>query len=210
MRIRILLVLAALAGLSVAPAAGAAGLTGNGGPSGKHYQLNIIGVKEKAQAAEITRQKSRYDDGRRLFVRLYGKTTISLKAGAFGVIDYNGTDGSASFSLPRPDADADGTRDYEVYARALGKPGGSSSATTCFTDTALNETYCSLRSAVSTRWTGRSKFTNVSAELLYVDVDVDGDGTIEHFAIFDNDYEYFWSYDSNGMKLLQLRFYANG
>jgi hypothetical protein len=169
--------------------------------SGAHYNLNIIGVP-KSKSADMTN-----NDGRRIFVALNGKTTINLAEGPFQVLDANGTDGVAQFQLPNPDADGDGTTSYSVYARALGKPGGKSTTTTCFTD-ATGETYCSVYSMVLVREKGRTSFTNVSQELLYVYVDTDGDGKLERYSLFsDSLADYFWSYDNQGLRLAQLRFY---
>jgi hypothetical protein len=48
----------------------------------------------------------------------------------------------------------------------------------------------------------------VSRELLYIYVDLDGDGNVERYNLFNDALEnYLWSYDNNGLKLLQLRFY---
>ncbi|MEK9177084.1 MAG: hypothetical protein AAB923_02190, partial [Patescibacteria group bacterium] len=110
---------------------------GNGAPSGAHYNLNIIGVP-KDKTADMTS-----GSGHRIFVPLVGKVNIWLcesgvdvacaDVDGFQVMDGNGTDGSASFALPNPDPDGDGTTVYSVFARALGKPGGSSTTTTCAT-----------------------------------------------------------------------------
>ena len=44
--------------------------------------------------------------------------------------------------------------------------------------------------------------------LLYVYADVDGDGVIDRMPLFDSRLEdYFWQYDNQGLKLVQLRFY---
>ena len=105
---------------------------GNGAPSGTHYNLNIIGVSHNKspnmnQAA-----------GNVIFVYLGSSKTgatavttkILLEDGPFQVLDKNGTDdGVASFQLPGPNTD--GTYSYEIYARALAKPGGSSTMKTC-------------------------------------------------------------------------------
>jgi hypothetical protein len=124
------------------------------------------------------------------------------------VLDANGTDGSAAFQLPNPDPDNDGTTTYSVFARALGKPGGSSKTTTCATD-ATGETWCSVYSAVSVRDSGKSRFQNVSRELLYLYADLNGDGTLERYNLFNSALQdYYWQYDNAGLKLLQLRFYA--
>ena len=92
----------------------------NGAPSGAHYNLNIIGVP-KEKTADMTNGK-----GHRIFVPLTGHTKIWLSEGPYEVLDANGTDGSASFQLPNPDPDNLGITEYSVYARALGKPGGTS------------------------------------------------------------------------------------
>ena len=176
-------------------------LTGNGGPSGAHFTLNIIGVP-KGKTASMT-------SGGRIFVPLGGKCRINLTEGDFAVLDANGTDGVAAFQLPNPDPTNSGTTQYSVYARALGKPGGKATLTVAATDPLTGELVYSLESAVFVRSTGGSKFTNVSQELLYVYADLDGDGVVERYPLFDDRLQdYFWSYDNNGLKLLQLRFYT--
>lgn len=178
----------------------AQGLAGNGAPSGPHFNLNIIGVP-KGKSADIT-------SGGRIFVPLTGKSRILLSEGDFAVIDANGTDGSAAFQLPAPDADGDGTTSYSVFARALGKPGGSSTITTCASDPVSGEEICSADSLVAVRTSGRQKFENVSRELLFIEADLDGDGTTELVSLFDDALEGFlWDVDNQGLRLLQLRFY---
>jgi hypothetical protein len=176
-------------------------LSGNGAPSGSHFTLNIIGVP-KGKSASMT-------SGSRIFVPLAGKTKINLSEGAsFAVLDANGTDGSAAFQLPNPDPENDGITSYSVFARALGKPGGSSTTTTCATDKVSGEVYCSTESMVMVRDGGKSTFSNVSNELLYVYADLDGDGTVERYNLFNDALEdYYWDYDNNGLKLVQMRFY---
>jgi len=175
---------------------------GNGAPSGPHYNLNIIGVpKEKSASMDG-------NSGHRIFVPLEGKANIYLQEGdTFAVLDGNGTDGKGSFQLPNPDPENDGLTVYSVWARALGKPGGSSTTTTCAYDLA-GELWCSVESMVMVRETGGSKFENVTKQLLYVYVDLDGDGTAERYPLFSDELmDYFWAYDNNGLKLVQLRFY---
>ena len=59
-----------------------------------------------------------------------------------------------------------------------------------------------------TRTKGKSKFENVSKELLYIYVDLDDDGNLERYPLFDEALQdYFWDYDNSGLKLVQLRFY---
>ena len=180
--------------------------TGNGAPSGAHYNLNLIGVP-KGKSADMTGNQ-----GHRIFVNLISsetsKTKILLAEGDFAVLDANGTDGSASFRLPSPDPDNDGVTSYSVFARALGKPGGSGEIRTCATDPVTLEEFCSIYSTVLVRNRGKQTFENVSRELLYVFVDLDADGTLDRIPLFDAGLQgYLWDYDNNGLKLVQLRFY---
>ena len=149
-------------------------------------------------------------NGHRIFVPLWGKANIWLNEGAdFQVLDANGTNADgASFLLPNPDPNGDGTTVYSVFARALGKPGGSSKTTTCATDPVDGFLVCSVISMELTRDKGKSTFDNVSKYLLYIYADVDGDGDLERVPLFGSALEdYFWEYDNNGLKLAQLRFY---
>jgi hypothetical protein len=176
--------------------------TGSAVPNGAHYNLNIIGVP-KGKTSAMTG-----NNGGRIFVPLEGSCQIKLTMGSFNVLDGNCTDGTGIFQLPNPDANNDGITTYSVWARALGKPGGSSKTTTCATDPVDGQLYCSMYSTVSVRNTGKSSFTNVSKQLLYVYADIDGDGTVDRMPLFDSRLEnYYWQYDNSGLKLLQLRFY---
>jgi hypothetical protein len=199
---KILTIVLALA--MVASIAGAAmaqqDVTGNGAPSGAHYNLNLIGVSNP-KTTDMTGS-----NGHVIFVNLKGNTKILLQEGPadvfdFQVLDANGTDGTASFQLPDPDPDNTGTTWYSVYARVLGKPDGSGNITSGFVDTDGN-VWMSTYSYLPVRNTGKSTFDNVSKELLYVYVD----GV--RYNLFSNKlYQYFWNYDNNGCKVVQLRFY---
>lgn len=176
---------------------------GNGAPNGAHYNLNIIGVP-KDKSADMTG-----NNGHRIFVKLEGKSKVWLAEGPdFQVLDANGTDGNgARFQLPNPDPDNDGITEYSVYARALGAPGGISTTTTCAYDD-VGEEYCSTGPLVMVREKGKTSFSNVSRELLYIYVDMDGDGVVERYPLFsDALQDYYWSYDNQGLKVVQLRFY---
>jgi hypothetical protein len=190
--------------------------TGNGALSGPHYNLNIIGVA-KDKTADMTG-----DNGHRIFVPLDGKAKINLIEGEdFAVLDANATKGSASFQLPNPDPDGDGTTVYSVWARPVGKPGGDAVVTTCAeqwvdagadgivgTGDDVYEEVCSLVTLEVGREKGKPRFENVSKELLYIYADIDEDGVVELIPLFDESLQdYFWSYDNNGLKVLQLRFY---
>jgi hypothetical protein len=197
--------------------------TGNGAPSGAHYNLNIIGVP-KNKTADMTG-----NNGHRIFVPESGSTKIYLSQGDFAVLDANGTDGQAAFQLPLPAecyatevvdpitgeidvvTPASCTVRYTVWIRALGKPGGRADMYTCAEDPDLANGYICSDPAwwvEITRTKGKSTFTNVSRELLFLSADVDADGQLEHVQIFDPLLDtYYWQYDNYGLKLAQLRFY---
>lgn len=176
--------------------------TGNGAPSGQHYNLNIIGVP-RGKTADMTG-----NSGHRIFVPLYGKAKILLFKGDFQVLDANGTDGTASFQLPEPDATDDGQTDYSVYIRGLGKPGGSAQMYSCFYDQQTATEYCSSGGYIVNVTAHGGKFTNVTNQLLYVWADVDGDGDLDRIELFSDPLDtYYWYYDNDGLKIAQLRFY---
>lgn len=169
------------------------------GTGGGCYNLEIIALKSKS--ADMTGS-----NGHSMFVALNGKTRILLQEGPFNVLDRNGTDGTASFSLPNPDPTNSGTSAYSVYARLVGKPGSSMDLNTCAYD-ATGALFCSQETLSMSRIAGTSKFQNVSQELLYLYADIDSDGVIDRLPLFDSRLaEYFWSLDANGRLHAQLRF----
>jgi hypothetical protein len=177
----------------------AAGL-GNGAPSGAHFNLNLIGVTNPKDGSGSS--------GGVIFVPLQGSCQIGLAEGDFSVLDGNCTDGSAQFQLPNPDPTNTGTTTYSVFVRALGKPGGSSTQTTCATDVATGELLCSIESSVQTRTKGKQTFTNVSKELLFVSTIDPTTGKVVRTPLFDDSLQnFFWQYDNRGLKNLAMRFY---
>jgi len=202
-------------------------------PKGPDFTLNIIGV-ENPKKADM-RDSSR----RTIFVDLNGETRIYLVPGPdFAVCDGNGfddavdcsgdskpTDG-AVFQLPcntnLPD-DQDlliacdepvaNTAAYEIWARALGNPHGTSATvTTCAYDPDIQDEVCSSESVVIVRPTSlkghKPAWQNVTKELTSMVVDIDGDGDADRVALFaDNLEDWFWRYANNGLRLAQLRFF---
>jgi hypothetical protein len=171
----------------------------NGAPSGPHYNLNIIGGPGNGSGGA---------SGNVIHVPLQGNCKIDLAQGRFQVLDNSCNDGdSAQFQLPDPDPENDGVTAYSVYARALGKPGGNARMTSCLEDDGT--TYCSTESVFLVRSKGKSTFDNVSKELLTICVDTTGDGVCDQrVGLFDDDGDdYWWSYDNDGLRLAQLRFY---
>lgn len=212
--------------------AGSAFAQGNGALSGPHYNLNIIGHNNcpgddlVGSKRHVIAVKLNFNDGSQ-----HGSNPANLdktnkiflqEADDFEVYDGNACDGDgATFRLPAnpfscpaddPDClDTDPTfQEYTVWARALGSPKNSPSATitTCATDPDTNLIVCSTENVVLVRNKGKSSFSNVTKELTTIVGDVDGDGDLERVGLFEDDLEdYFWDYDNNGLRLAQLRFY---
>jgi hypothetical protein len=109
------------------------------------FMAGLLGPAGPARAAEVDS------------FRLSQVCAIHPAFNAFvEVLDANGTDANgASFQLPNPDPDNDGITEYSVWARALGKPGGSSTTTTCAYDLA-GELWCSVYTMVLVRDKGRA------------------------------------------------------
>ena len=207
--------LAAVLAASTCATAVAAAQNGNGAPSGSHYSLNIIGVPRTKNA------NPDWASGHVIFVNLGTKNVTvttkillnqSAEAGVFEVLDKNGTDGEASFSLPAPGS-------YTIWARALGTPGGQAKITTCATDIVLSDAgvICSTLNEVFVRGTGKSTFRNVTDALTTIILDPTANAAAvtacggTTVSLFDPCLQgYFWQYDNNGLKLLQVRFYLNG
>lgn len=212
--------------------------------SGPHYNLNIIGM-ENAKKAPM-----QSTDRHTIFVALGKtgavSTPIYLVPGSdFSVCDGNGFDAAvdcsgaskstdgAVFQLPcntnipndqdvlvpcdTPEAQ---TASYSVYARALGKPGGQATMTTCARDLDTSEVVCSTENALLVRASGKGNkpsWQNVTKELtsLVTTCLVDGaygfpcaEGDTVRAALFTGDFEeWFWNYQNQGLRLAQLRFY---
>jgi len=99
---------------------------------------------------------------------------------------------------------------YQVWGRALGKPGGSAIVTTCATDPTYLDVVCSTENTLDsfTRKSGKQTFTNVTNELTSIVVSFDGGLTYQRVALFSSVLQdYFWQYANSGLRLLQLRFY---
>jgi hypothetical protein len=177
---------------------------------GAHYNLNIIGVDNPDHIVGDS-------DGHTMFVKLSGKTKILMTqdvGGDFQVVDRNGLDGQTKFNI------APGY--YNIYAIPHGKPGNhvDINAWGNFTDAETGYQLINLGYVNIARTSGKPQVVNIN-ELFYVDVtlcvayDDDLDVCtqwVEYrdywvFAI-DELIEYWWDYDNDGLKQLQVRFYA--
>src|SRR5262245_45790080 len=143
---------------------------GNGALSGAHYNLNILG-KENCAGDDLTGSQRHtiqvllhFQDNPNgtLATQLDKRNNILLVADIdFHVMDGNACAGDgASFAMPTNTATA-----YTVWARALGKPGGGATMTTCATGsgedlvlgTADDEIVCSTENVVLLRTKGQQK-----------------------------------------------------
>ena len=219
--------LSVLTAVLVATGLAAPALAGGINLSGPHYNLNIIGV-ENPKTAPMT-DSERHT----IFVGLGKKSSVTshiyLVPGPFDVCDGNAFDTAHSctgdvianqgavFQLPCDSAVPTAlgcpggtfSADYQIWGRALGKPGGNVTLKTCGTDD-TDTLVCSTGFALFTRGKGKSGFYDVTTSLTTVNAcfDVAGVVTCETVSLFDPVLQdYFWQYSNNGLRLLQLRFY---
>lgn len=145
-----------------------------------------------------------------------GKIESDGQDAAVQLINCNQTvDTTTGAIVPVAETDIVPVASYQVWARALGKPGGSATVTTCAT--VQGEIECSLENTVQTSTKGPSSFTDVTNELTSLLVnycwEYGADGaciteTLTRVALFAGDTEdWFWNYDNSGLRLAQLRFY---
>lgn len=172
------------------------------GLNGPHYNLNIIGVKREKDIGN--------SNGHTLFVLLGDEnnpklTKIVMEQGDdFVVLDRDGTDGDALFQL--------GPGEYDVYAVALGKPGGKvdiEAIAEILDDSGTQ--MISLGTAKLERKKGRPAREDISRLFrLTITVMIDGvEYKYKNEWIFNilGLIEYYWNYNNKGCKLLQVRFY---
>ena len=195
-------------------------------PGGKNNQLAKGGGDDQNHIylCNSTNGENDVDDAR-------CDTWRATNVNQFGVIDANATDGDgAILGIPDPCADADPltpcTPSYSVWARTHG-PSGSATITTCADETGsgfdgVDDVWCGSNGI--TLYAKSKKAVDISGSLLHMTVTIDGvtnpqlaaclgtsttgSTTLDVF-LFDNCFEnYFWNYDNNGLKLLELRFYS--
>ncbi len=147
-----------------------------------------------------------------------GEAKFMLPVADTGLI--SATPGSECTLYPDPDGAGPltayyvcgtGTTVYSVFARALGKRGTLGPDATvmlCGVDEYGNEICSTGNQLILDSHARPGKFTNVTANLLYLyNVTIDGI-LYKRIPLFsDALQDYFWEYDNNGLKLLQLRFY---
>jgi hypothetical protein len=176
-----------------------------GFPSGTTlYKFNLLGVP-KGKTASMTG-----DQGKRMFIPLWGNAKIYLQQGPFDIIDANGTDANgATFQLPDPQLDDTEYTWYGVYIRPKGKPNGKATLTSC--KIVDGEELCSTESYVLVRGKGKPTVENVSKELLTVCLDLDhieeaNPCDLREFLFDDELAQYLWNVDNEGLRNAEVRF----
>ena len=175
--------------------------------NGPHYNLNVIGVqKDKVKDVSAWYNGDRHT----MFVPLQRKVNIymtqSTVAGDdFAVLDANGCDNNgASFQL------APGY--YEVYARAVGIPGGDVTITpnaSFDADASTSDFYLGSITVGHTKKPSWERVTGLFIADVYLFNDGVLTGSYSNAWIFDIPelLSYWWEYDNHGCKVLQVRFY---
>src|SRR5262245_25741228 len=209
--------------------------TGNGAPSGPHYNLNIIGVTH-GKKAPLTGSDRRTifvplvsDQNGDPDTLASDAAPILLTPGPFMVCDGNAFDPAvdckgntvnkkgAVFQLPCNNLDSLGLlvdctdngpgsiASYQVWARVVGTPGGNGTITLCATVDATTGTICNTDEVLMRN--KPNKFTDITKTLTTL-VNVLGPVGIGNYPLFADGFSgFFWDYDNNGNKVLQLRFY---
>ena len=205
------------------------------GLSGAHWNLNIIGVPKNKSAPMnnsgrhtiFVPLQSGEDVSRK--VKIYYVRNLANPE-KFEVLDGNATDDNeATIAVPFEFCDDLGAGctellSFDVYAVGLGKPNGSAiiTAECTFSEDVVGKEGCTdtllLGSFEVTRTKGKPKRENITNVFRATgcldlageeDVCDDGDLAFRNLWIFNiaELIEYFWDYDNNGLKLMQVRFY---
>ena len=186
---------------------------------GQHYNLNIIGVPhgKKADMTDSNRHTIFVPLGKNGDVKSCKICVVRNVANPdqFQVLDGNATDGEAVIAVPFEDY---GTLSYNVYATALGKPGGQADvgATVTFEEGTYGDLL--MGSFALKRGRGKPKPVDISDIFRadgWIDVDASGDFDSTIDISFNNVWvfnvptllDYFWDYGNQGLKLMQVRFY---
>ena len=214
--------------------------------NGSHYTLNIIGMqKDKTATMDTSNGHVIFVplDGSTKINLQEGDDFAVLDANATdkdGALLQLPNPGLDPYIIGGDMSGVDTISDYSVFVRPLGKPVGFATITTCadlnasaledFLSAKLQKTVLvnasnpdavvsieQVGQDITMRTTGKTSFTNVTAQLLtivfQVEITVDGETMIETVRvpifndILENEY---WQYDNNGLKPPQVRFYSFG
>lgn len=211
--------------------------TGNGAPNGPHYNLNIIGVTNGKNPPLTGSDRHTIfvplvsDQSGDPDTLASDTAPILLTQGPFTVCDGNALDPAfncagvqiakqgAVFQLPCNNLTSLGLivpctssgpgsiASYDVWARVVGTPGGNGNITTCALDATTNTTVCNTDQLLMRN--KPNKFIDVTKTLTSL-VNVSGPSGTGNYPLFASGFSgFFWDYDNNGNKVLQLRFYLS-
>jgi len=211
--------------------------TGNLAPSGAHYNLNIIGVTNGKNPPLTGSDRHTIfvplvsDQSGDPDTLASDTAPILLTQGPFTVCDGNAFDPAvdckgnvlnspnfgAVFQLPCNNLNSLGLivpctssgpgsiASYEVWARVVGTPGGNGTITTCAFDTTTSTEVCNTDQLLMRN--KPNKFIDVTKTLTSL-IGVSGPSGSGNYPLFATGFSgFFWDYDNNGNKVLQLRFY---
>ena len=209
--------------------------TGNGAPPGPHYNLNVIGVTAGKKPPLTGSDRHTIfvplvsDQNGDPDTLATDTAPILLTPGPFTVCDGNAFDPAfncagqqinqlgAVFQLPCNNLTSLGLivpctdngpgsiASYEVWARVVGTPGGNGTITTCAFDATTLTEVCNTDQVLMRN--KPNKFTDVTKVLTSLK-GVTGPSGTGNYPLFAAGFSgFFWDYDNNGNKVLQLRFY---
>ena len=205
------------------------------GLSGPHYNLNIIGVTQGKNPPMTGSDRHTIfvplvsDQNGTPDTLASDSAPILLTPGPFTVCDGNAFDPAvdcngnvvnktgAVFQLPCNNLTSLGLvvpctsngpgsiASYQVWARVVGTPGGNGTITLCaFDKTTLTEV-CNTDEVLMRN--KPNKFTDLTKTLTSL-MNVSGPAGVGNYPLFATGFSgFFWDYDNNGNKVLQLRFY---
>ena len=209
--------------------------TGNGAPPGPHYNLNVIGVTAGKKPPLTGSDRHTIfvplvsDQNGDPDTLATDTAPILLTPGPFTVCDGNAFDPAfncagqqinqlgAVFQLPCNNLTSLGLivpctdngpgsiASYEVWARVVGTPGGNGTITTCAFDATTLTEVCNTDQVLMRN--KPNKFTDITKTLTTL-VGATGPAGVGNYPLFASGFSgFFWDYDNNGNKVLQLRFY---
>jgi hypothetical protein len=223
MRKLILIALAVVLAMALCAGTVFAGIGNEIPDTGEHYNLNIIGVPhDKTADMKDSNRHTIFvplgEDGVPKSVKIYVERNYD-NPDQFQVQDGNACDGDgATILVPFEDY---GTLSFNVYATALGKPGGQAKvdATVTFEEgtygSLLMDTF-TLKRAKGNKGAQQPKpldISNIFRATGWIDVAPEGPGpediTFTNVWVFNVPtlLEYLWDYNNEGLKLMQVRFY---
>jgi hypothetical protein len=184
--------------------------------NGKHYNLNIIGVPKNKTAP--------MDDSNRhtIFVPVDSRGSVSRQVTIefmrnpddptqFRVKDGNACDDD--YALIYVPYETMGDLSYNVYAIALGKPGGNAASVVASVTFAGDTTgtldmgsFTLKRDKKNPTVLDISNIFRASGTIVYGDGDTQTFNNVWVFNIPDL-LQYLWDYDANGLRHMQVRFY---